>query len=159
MDCKITEQVSRLMDGELNDDEARQVKAHLAACAICRQAQEEFLLLRRKLQAYRPEPDLAAQRQAITNILQSERTLFWRKKIALPAPAFAMLLLIFVIVSLWAIFSRNAQSPQSAVKREPATGKPPIQSQTNRFDLSKFDKGERAVIYTAKHEQPPRVER
>jgi hypothetical protein len=158
MDCKFTEQISLLIDGELNDDEARAVRSHLSGCVICQRAQEDFLLLRRKIQAYQPESDVNAQRQAMAQMLQTVRTPFWRKQIALPAPAFALLILAFVAVSVWAIVSRLNPSPPPLVKTEPPIGKPEIQPSVKGFDLSKFDQGERAVIYTANRAQNSMVQ-
>jgi hypothetical protein len=147
MDCQFTEQISLLMDDELGDAEARQVSLHLSACAICQQAQADFLLLRRQLQVYQPQTDLKAQRQVLQNLLQSEQAPFWRKKIALPAPAFALLVLALMVVSLWAIASRSNLPPQPAGMTRPVV-EDQKQPPTNGFDLSKFDQGERAVIYT-----------
>jgi anti-sigma factor RsiW len=158
MDCQFTEQLSLLIDGELNDDEARQVRGHLSACAICQRAQEDFLLFRRKIQEYQPESDVNTQRQAMAQMLQTVRTPFWRKQIALPVPAFALLILAFVAVSVWAIASRLNLSPPPLVKTEPPIGKPDIQPPQKGFNLSKFDQGERAVIYTANRAQNSTVQ-
>jgi hypothetical protein len=150
MDCKFTENVSLLIDGELSSDQARQVQSHLLSCAICQQAQEDFLLLRQEIQDYQRESDVSLQRQVLRNILGTERVPFWRRKIALPVPALALMLLLFVALSLWVIYLRNSKSPQPTAKSHPA--KPPENgaASASAFDLSRFDKGERAVIYTTR---------
>ncbi len=147
MDCQFTEQISLLMDDELGDAEARQVRLHLSTCAICQQAQADFLLLRQKLQAYQLEVNVKTERQAMENIFLGERTPFWQKKIALPAPAFALMMVALVVVSLWAIASRSNLPPQPSGITRPVV-EDQKQPPTNGFDLSKFDQGERAVIYT-----------
>jgi hypothetical protein len=150
MDCKFTENVSLLMDGELSSDQARQVQSHLLSCVICQQAQEDFLFLRQEIQDYQHEPDIRLQRQALHNILSTERVPFWRRKIALPVPALALMLLLFVALSLWATYWRNSKSPQPMATIHPAKTPENGAASANAFDLSRFDKGERAVIYTTR---------
>jgi anti-sigma factor RsiW len=153
MDCKYTENISLLMDGELSDEQAREVRLHLSACAICRQAQEDFQLLRQEIQGYQGEFDSSAQGQRLRRLLgdasrlKSERLPFWRRKIALPVPALAFIALLFVALSLWVIYRRADRPPQQSYviapgKVDKASGNP--------FDVSRFDKGARAVIYTAR---------
>jgi anti-sigma factor RsiW len=160
MDCKFTENISLLMDGELSDEQAREVRLHLYACAICRQAQEDFQLLRQEIQGYQSEFDSSAQRQRLrqllddASLLKSEGPPFWRRKIALPVPALAFIALLFVALSLWAVSLRAAKpspSPESiSIQR--------VQPAVNPFDVSRFDKGGRALIYTERristNEQP-----
>ncbi|MGI9105522.1 MAG: zf-HC2 domain-containing protein [Pyrinomonadaceae bacterium] len=69
MDCDWTEQVSLLIDGELAREAARGVERHLDNCAVCRFAREDFLLLRRQLNAYEVEHDALAERRALKRIL------------------------------------------------------------------------------------------
>jgi anti-sigma factor RsiW len=150
MDCTFTEKVSLLIDGELNESEARQTERHLASCAVCRQAQEDFLRLRQKIQAYPLEPDLQAQQRAINHILKARRPSVWRRRIALPVPALALLALLFIALSVWAISLRLSKpAPQTTrvqiVKPEDL---PPTPATV--YDLSRFDKGERPVIYTSR---------
>jgi anti-sigma factor RsiW len=162
MDCKFTEKISSLMDGELSDAEARQLQLHLPACPNCRQAQADFHLLRQEIQDYRSAVDLGAQRRLLDNLLNDaaplrhERVPFWRRRIALPVPALAVMALLFMALSLWAIYPRTTQPPQQSFVIPPAkTDRGP---EANPFDLSRFDKGGRAVIYTARraaaNEQP-----
>jgi anti-sigma factor RsiW len=160
MDCKFTEQVSLLIDGELSADEARQIESHLTGCAICQRAREEFLLMRQEIQAYRPQLDLSVRRQALESLLQGNRPPFWRRKIALPVPAFALLLLAFVAFAVWAISSRN-RAPQPAVKGTEFGSRAiiePVEPVARGYDLSKFDQGQRAVIYKTTRTPEGRVQ-
>jgi hypothetical protein len=69
MVCEFTEEVSLLVDGELPPHEAARLRAHVEACAGCRQAREAFLLLRRELRSYERTPDPHAQSKALAAIL------------------------------------------------------------------------------------------
>jgi anti-sigma factor RsiW len=160
MDCKFTENISLLMDGELSPEQAQEVQLHLSACAICQQAQEDFHLLRQEIQSYQSEFDISAQRRNLhklldeASLLKSERLPFWRRRIALPVPALAFIALLFVALSLWAVSLRAAKPSQSPESLSIQRVRPAV----NPFDVSRFDKGGRAVIYTARrtstNEQP-----
>jgi hypothetical protein len=69
MKCVWTQKVSLLIDGELERAEAREVERHLDACADCREAQSDFLLLRRQITAYQIDVDAFAEHRALKNIL------------------------------------------------------------------------------------------
>jgi hypothetical protein len=69
MGCEFTEEVSLLVDGELPPHEAARLRAHVEACAGCRQARDAFLLLRQELRSYEWAPDLHAQSMALAAIL------------------------------------------------------------------------------------------
>lgn len=71
MGCHFTEEVSRLVDGELASHEAARLGAHLQDCAACKQAREAFLFLRRELRSYELAPDPHAQSRALASILGS----------------------------------------------------------------------------------------
>lgn len=71
--CDWTEKVSLLIDGELGSEESRSVETHLGDCLACRAAREDFLLLRRRISSYQPDVSLAAQREALRNILAAGR--------------------------------------------------------------------------------------
>ncbi|MEW6128181.1 MAG: zf-HC2 domain-containing protein [Acidobacteriota bacterium] len=149
MECQFIEQISLLIDGELNEADARQIRAHLATCAVCQQAQADFLSLRQAVQAAPHAPDAIAQQRTLTRILTNERTPLWRRKIAMPAPAFALLMLAFVALSFWMVASRINPAPQTGVQISPPSRREVTQNAASAFDLSKFDRGERAVIYTS----------
>jgi hypothetical protein len=69
MDCEFTQEVSLLVDGELEPHEAARLRAHAESCAACRQAREAFLLLRQQLRSYERAPDPHAQSRALAAIL------------------------------------------------------------------------------------------
>ena len=71
--CDWTEKVSLLIDGELAATEAGAVETHLSDCLACRAAREDFLLLRRRISSYQPDVSLAAQSEALQNILAAGR--------------------------------------------------------------------------------------
>lgn len=150
MDCQFTEKISLWIDGELSDDEASQIQLHLLACAMCQQTQEDFLLLRQEIRDYRRDSDVSAQRQAMRNLLDAKTIPFWRRKIALPVPALALIFLLFVALSLWAAYLRSTKSPTTTTTIQPLETPDKAPVSASAFDLSRFDKGERAVIYTAR---------
>ncbi|HYP02195.1 MAG TPA: zf-HC2 domain-containing protein [Pyrinomonadaceae bacterium] len=69
MKCVWTQKVSLLIDGELAREEAREVERHVEACGDCREAREDFLLLRRQIASYRLDLDAFAERRALKHIL------------------------------------------------------------------------------------------
>jgi anti-sigma factor RsiW len=157
MDCKFTENISLLMDGELSDEQAQALQLHLSACVICRQAQEDFHLLRQEIQSYQSQFDTSAPRHRFDSLLdgtfapKSKHLPFWRRRIALPVPALAFIALLFVALSLWAVYLRAAKPPQLSLTTAPGKMDRPA---VNPFDVSRFDKGGRAVIYTARRASP-----
>jgi anti-sigma factor RsiW len=152
MSCNFTEKVSQWIDGELVAEEAEQVQLHVSACAICQRAQEDFFLLREQISEYPIKRDHAAERRTLAGILGTERVPLWRRKVALPAPAFALVVLLIVALSAWMIATRATKSPlQTAVQStNPAVEKPSAQTAKDNVDFSRFDRGERAVIYAAR---------
>ena len=152
MSCNFTEKVSQWIDGELVAEEAEQVQLHVSACAICQGAREDFLLLREQISEYPIKRDHAAERRALAGILSAERVPLWRRKVALPAPAFALIVLLIVVLSTWTIAMRATKPPlQTAIQpANPEMEKPSAQPTKDSVDFSRFDRGERAVIHTAR---------
>lgn len=146
MSCNFTEKLSLLIDGELEREEAEQVNLHLSSCLICQQAQRDFLSLREQIKSHPYEPDANAERRAIRRILDSERVPFWEKRIALPVPVFSLMLLALLALIAWSVYVRANRPAQTELATAPVNNQP---SQDGP-DLSRFDKGERAVIYTAR---------
>ena len=69
MNCDWTEKISLLIDGELAGGEARAVESHLADCAACSRAKDDFLLLREQISSYPLASDSYAERRALERIL------------------------------------------------------------------------------------------
>jgi anti-sigma factor RsiW len=144
MSCNFTERLSLLIDGELEPDEAEQVRLHMSSCVICQQAQTDFLSLRERIKSHTYEPDASAERRAIKRILNSDRTPLWQRRIALPVPVLSLMLLALFALVAWSVYVRATRPAR--IERAPIANQP----SQNRLDLSRFDTGERAVIYTTK---------
>ena len=148
MECDVTEKVSLLMDGELAAEEAKQVKQHLFACAVCRQAHQEFVRLREHLLAYERETSAFERQRVLRDILTAKPAPVWHRRVSLPAPAFAALLLLLFGLAAWVITARLRQSPHP----EPPSGNRPTAPAARPvpqpgIDFTRFDTGERAVNY------------
>lgn len=155
MDCHFTEKISLLIDGELSEEEAKEATAHLATCASCKRAQEDFLRVRNEIKTYAVAPDFNAQRRALRSILDSSKPPLWRRRVALPAPVFALLLLALVALGAWVASVRR--NVKSAAEQKPAKvlTAPALQSTAQDsqggLDLARFDHGGRATIYKVRH--------
>jgi hypothetical protein len=164
VDCKEFREVLDLyVDEELSPDAMTAARLHLAECASCRAAERELLRLKRALKIvvskHQPPPELLG---AVRDIYQpwwrkllrgagasGEATSarpFWRRKVVLPAPVFASLLLAFVAFGLWLARLQTSRPPQPAARSAPT--KPPAPQQTDAaFDFGRFDQGGRASLY------------
>jgi hypothetical protein len=69
MKCVWIQKVSLLIDGELDRAATREVEQHLATCGDCREAQADFLSLRREITSYGIELDAFARQRALRRIL------------------------------------------------------------------------------------------
>ena len=143
MGCHLIEKVSQLIDGELGPAEAASTSAHINSCEACQRAQADFLRLQREIKACDVQLDTFTTTHAMRNVLNALDAPFWRKRITIPIPVMAMLLISIVAMGLWGGFLRS-QTPatQTAkVRPAPAEAKP-----QHTLDLSRFDHGERAVV-------------
>jgi anti-sigma factor RsiW len=75
MNCDRTEEISRLIDGEMAPAEARAVERHLNECVGCGQVREDFLTLRSQITSYQTALDPAATRQALAKVVSSQGAL------------------------------------------------------------------------------------
>lgn len=149
MNCDFSERVSLLIDRELSPLEAEQIREHLTGCRICQQVEQDFLGLRHQIKSYEPDTDPIAQRQTLWRVLASQNVPLWRRKIALPAPVFALVVVALVAFGAWSVFVRtNYQQTRQLDKR---VSKAPVEATANAeagaMDLSRFDRGERAILY------------
>jgi hypothetical protein len=72
MNCDRTEEISRLIDGEMTPAEARSIERHLAECSHCSQARADFLIFRSQITNYQSLVDSTAARQALAKVMSSE---------------------------------------------------------------------------------------
>ena len=147
MDCEQMEKVSQLIDGELTDEEAAAMKLHLAACQICSETHADFLPLRHEIivQEFQLEP--FAKKRVLRDVRASLNPSIWRRRISVPVPAMAVLLIALVIIALWSLmrFSRVPASQEVNVKRVSTD-----RHSQDVFDLSRFDHGDRVAIQKIK---------
>jgi anti-sigma factor RsiW len=161
MSCHFTEKISLLVDGELSDEEARELGAHLSTCEACQLSHADFLRLRGELKAYTLAPDFVAQRRALRRILVSENPPPWKRSIRLPVPAFALLLAAVIALSLWLVTVRQSGQTPAEAETKPVkilTTPAPARGTQDALDLARFDRGERAAIYKVRRTSQGDVE-
>jgi len=141
MDCEFLERVSTFVDGEMSREESERVREHIAACAVCRRAEQEFLLVRQQIRSYETAPGAYNRARALGKI--TER--WWEKKIALPVPVFALAVLLVLAFVSWSLFARPSVTAPPQIKS--LAKETPVDGQPSFLD---FDHGERAVIYKAR---------
>lgn len=149
MDCEFLERVSLLIDGEMSGEESERVREHIAGCAVCRQAEQEFLHFRQQIRSYESKADSYSAGRALREITVGKPAGWWGRKIALPAPAFALMVLVMLALLSWSLFARPAATGRGELDR--AKGLPESdRPDAGRQDFSRYDHGERAVIYKAR---------
>jgi|SRR5947209_757748 len=153
MDCNWTEKVSQLLDEELSGDEALRVEEHLSACSVCSGAREDFLRVRREIKAYDFQLEPFANERALRDILASEKAPFWRRRIAVPVPAMATLLVLLLALGLWSASLRIRRPAAEGARVNQTTEANSQPEPGGAFDLSRFDHGERAAVIKIKREQ------
>ena len=152
MDCNLTEKVSLLIDRALAAEEEERMRIHLAACAECQQVEQDFIRLRQQIKSYVPHTDPFAERQALWRILTSRKASLWRRKVALPAPVFAVMLVILLAFAAWSMFIRAPRnSPADQQARNDPSRSGLGQPDSGKTDFSRFDHGGRTVIYKVRY--------
>lgn len=166
MDCKEFREVLDLyVDGELSPEAGGAARAHLKDCAACGRAEAQLLHLRRALRrvvsGHQPPPELANDvRRALGLRRRSMRRAsppFWRLKVSLPAPVFALLVAAVVGFGGWAALARRPELPpggKGAGRRVSPAATAPSTDARGEFDFSRFDRGERASIHVVRREGP-----
>lgn len=151
MSCDYTESVSLLIDGELAPAEAKQMRRHISECRVCYQMEQDFLGFRAQIRSYDFETDSVSQRQRLGNILAPPRVPLWQRRIALPAPVFALVVVMLLALGAWSWFIRlRTPAAGARVTNAPAQ---PSQPEQGAVDFSRYDRGERAVIYKVRRSQ------
>src|SRR5262245_24176673 len=151
MSCDFSERVSLLIDGELPQAEAKQMRVHLTGCRSCRQVERDFVRLSQQIRSHQSEVNPIEQRQTLWRILASQDIPLWRRRVALPAPAFVIAVIAFVAVLALLVFSRGNGSGARVIERAGERGT--SLSTEGSMDLSRFDRGERAMIYKSRRAQ------
>jgi hypothetical protein len=73
MNCRFTEKMSSLIDGELSPAEAREVERHLMTCMQCAETRADFLSLRTQISSFEASLAGAVQNRALEKILTAGR--------------------------------------------------------------------------------------
>lgn len=73
MNCRFTEKISSLIDGEMSPAEAREVERHLLTCRQCAEARADFLSLRSQISSFEASLPGAVQNRALEKILAAGR--------------------------------------------------------------------------------------
>ena len=167
MDCKEFREVLDLyVDGELTSEASTEASFHLKECARCRKAEREILRLRNAMKSavskHKPPPELVNAVRRISKSswptvrgVGSERQtsigrLLWSEKVALPAPVLALILLAVVgLAIVTGYLTTRATEPTVALREASQTQIRKLSIQ-DPMDVSRFDKGDRAILYTVR---------
>jgi negative regulator of sigma E activity len=137
MSCDCTEKVSLLIDGELPENEAREVQRHLLQCVDCQQARTDFLTFRSQIGAYIPQLEPVTQREALNRILNRRPVKVrvarpaWSWSFSPRAVAFAALVILAAVTGLVLYRSVNRQqdeSIQAKVQQTKAVAQPSVEN-------------------------------
>ena len=121
MSCPDRDVLSAYFDGE---SIAPEIAAHAAACAACRSFLADLAAIREAVVAERPPLRAAV---GLDDVLRRAAGVpWWRRRVAVPAPIIALLLLALLVIP--ALLFRRAHAPSSGAFHD-------------------FDSGGRAVIY------------
>src|SRR5262249_43420932 len=154
--CDMLERVSQLIDGELTPEDDRLVREHLAVCAECRRAREDFLGTRELLRSCPPDPNLDATDRARRRLFGKPvvrasnagvwRASAWRRKISVPLPVAAAFMAAMVVMSFVLFRSQMiAGHMRSKALEIIQPAEQPIEGKAT--NLARFDHGGRAVVY------------
>ncbi len=136
--------LSALIDEELDAVTRKAVEEHLVDCDACRLTLAELVRLGVRARAAASPVDVIAGRRTLKEILGQRTVPVWRRRIALPVPVAASLALALVVATAFVVVERS--SPQ--LPAPPLTSSAPAHD-----DLSKYDGGNPAEIYVARHPQ------
>jgi anti-sigma factor RsiW len=151
MDCHLAEKVSALIDGELEREEIAFLKQHMETCVACKEAERVFLKMRDDIKAGDLNSWPLAGEGALRKILSPRGAPLWKRRILVPLPAMAALLISILALGVWLISVRSKYQPADSAKIKPsAVGA--RRPEEFGFDPSRFDHGERAVIIKTKIE-------
>jgi anti-sigma factor RsiW len=171
MDCKeFRELLDLYVDGELSTEATFSARAHLQGCSACGRVEQQMVRLRaaiKRLVNEREPPSelrrkvrlvgrpgwqkfIPGMRLEPPTVIDGGETKasLWHKKIALPVPAFAVILLAASgLGGLIALPRSGPPSPSNPAGVRKAVPESPGNEPMTKFDLTQFDKGGRAAIY------------
>lgn len=149
MKCDFAEKVSMLIDGELAAAEIEALRAHIAACAECRNLEKDFLFFRQQIKSPIPEKSVV-EKAKYPFVSRKKRTRFLRGRISLPVPALALFVIALIGLGGFLIFSRVRRTSIGTATQTPVEN---IASKTanapSEVSLARYDAGGRAEIYIA----------
>jgi anti-sigma factor RsiW len=138
------ELLSLAVDSELDDAARARVEDHLVRCEACRRLRDDLVALGGRIRDAAPAADVVAHRRALRDTLAHRPEPLWRRRVALPAPVFVILVAVFAVALAFAIVSRRRDEPTPVpIAEQPPAAEAP--------DLSRFDRGNRLEIYVARH--------
>lgn len=155
MDCQWLTKISQLIDNELSVNELDAVRAHLLICQQCSHAYDDFLALRGELNHYQNSIDIGAKNAALNKILRAEHNSPLQKRLLIPAPAFALIVLTVFFVGLFtmrllATKSTNLNTPQNSEQNINANQSTNQNNNNVEANFAQFDQGKRAAIKVIK---------
>src|ERR1044071_5435063 len=117
MNCRFSEKISSLIDGELVPAEAREVERHLLTCSECEQLRADFLNLRSQIIGFETSLQPEVQNRALKKILaqpRGARVRGWQWNFGTSALAFATLLIVAAVIGFVA-YQKTHQREQKQV--------------------------------------------
>ena len=120
------------------------------------QATWRKLFFRARKQVIKVFADSSPRHQPSESSHAQAHTPLWKRRVALPAPVFALLIFSICALALWSIVLRPAEAPRPSVTtkgRATQTDAAPPQPARAAFDISRYDRGQRASIYKVRREQ------
>jgi hypothetical protein len=147
MSCDFTDRVSLLLDGELSPADAQNTRTHMTGCRPCQQVEQDFLRLRQHIRSFELETDPIVQRQILWKVLASRSVPLWRRRIALPAPIIAIVVVSWMVLGILFILTRATSPTPDGIRHIGPVPGGALKTEAGETDLSRFDRGERAMVY------------
>ena len=140
MSCSQLQNVSAWIDGELAPEVAARFLVHIETCAECQRAAFEFRSLGDNTRRAIPKTEDLEETAILARLVQPKRANAPRRGVVVPAPLAAVAAAALVVMAFWVgvLEFRDKKSPPGARLPTDTPG---------AVDLSRFDKGERAVVY------------
>ncbi|MBX7222849.1 MAG: zf-HC2 domain-containing protein [Blastocatellia bacterium] len=149
MPCEWTEKVSLYLDDELSSEEATAVRVHVGTCLPCRTAYNDFVRLRAELKSTPAPPAPMVQYAALHAILGEPAPPWWRRRLTIPAPVFALTVLLALVGGYVLPRITNRTAPTTSQTRQPAMPQAPSKPEPV-IDFSRYDHGGRATLVVVK---------